>query len=85
MTGKGQNNRRDDHVRIHAALKTVRESRQSPVGDHAGDANFARLVGENIGASDQVFDSDSVEELDVRELRVEPELSRNKAKRRSSR
>ena len=68
MTGERENDRRDDHVRVHAALKTVSQSRQSPVGDNSGDANFARLIGEDVGASDQVFDSDSVEKLDVREL-----------------
>lgn len=69
MTGERKDDRRDDHVRVHAALKTMGESCQSPIGDDARDANFARLIGEDIGASDQVFDGDSVEKLDVRELK----------------
>lgn len=68
MTSEREDDRRDDHVRVHAALKTVGQSRQSPVGDDSRDANFARLIGEDVGASDQVFDSDSVEKLDIREL-----------------
>ena len=69
MTGERKDDRRDDHVRVHAALKTMGESCQSPIGDDARDANFARLIDEDIGASDQVFDGDSVEKLDVGELK----------------
>ena len=67
MPGRRYNERRIDGVGIHAALVVVMHAHERPIGDHAGDANTS-LPTIIEWASNEIFDSRGVEELDVREL-----------------
>lgn len=81
MTGEREHDGSDDDVRVHAALEAVSKSGERPVGDNTRDANLAGLVGENVGASNQVFDSDGVEQLDIWELKVGRKTGRERRNR----
>lgn len=64
VAGSGDDDGSVDGVGVHAALVVVVHADESPVGDHTGDVQLTSAV----LAGDEVLDSSSVEELDVREL-----------------
>lgn len=68
VAGERHDDRRGDHVRVHAALEPVRHGGEGPVRHDAGDADFALFVGEDVGAGDQVLNGSGVEKLDVGKL-----------------
>jgi hypothetical protein len=65
VAGRGNDERRIDGVGIHARLVVVMHCDKCPVGHHASNPHSIRVGGSGSWAGDEVFNSGSVEELDV--------------------